>query len=403
MFRSYTPKARAKIQLSAYDNTWLDVSRDLVNLTTSKAYGKAAGGWQLTLPRRRLDEYAGLYYHELISPDDVIYIEIDAGDGQGFDKTMTGLVNRVARTITQDQNGNPQRTVKVTGMDMGKKLMQHDAGWKIALSDTNVGPPDINRIAQVGFIFTGTAAHIVEGIFKAMFLSDVTELAKYYKFSANTDDEWQLYNYSINYATGPVWNAMKQAANEEYNILYTDTDEDGVFKVALDKMPIRDDGKLLNIDRTFDGGDIVAEDVGICDDERVNYHFLKAHFSVNGLDNRYPIWHMAPGLLQEDPDSVKRHGAMMRTSETSFGKINLADEATPDFLQQASSRGLALWNRMKDNPTLESGTFTFHLNPRIRVGQGIFHRVEGKEYLVEMVENHLVLPREHIGTNNDYA
>ena len=400
MVRTYSPKARVKIQLSNHGEQWLDVSDDLITLSTSKAYGRAAGGWEITLPRRSLVDFSGRSYQEIVTPDDLISIEIDAGDGFGFEFVMLGLVNRPARTMTFDADGRPRRTVKITGMDMGKLLARHDAGWNIALSDTNVGPPDMNRQAKVGFVFTGKALDVVEGIFKGLFLNDVTELAPLYTFAGNTDDTWEIYNYSINYMTGPVWNAMKQVANEPYNILHTDTLSSGTFQVALDKMPIQDNGKLMNIDHTIDEIDIITEDIGVCDDERVNYLLYKAHFSIIGADNRYPIWHLAPGLMNQDPMSVARHGASLVELETNFGTINMASTTTfgSEFLQDASKRGAALWNRMKNNHLLESGTLSMHVSPRIRAGAGLLHRGQNKEYLIEQVNHYMNFNQKPVAT-----
>jgi hypothetical protein len=117
MIRTYTPRARVEILLSKHSNEPLDVSDDLFTLQTSKKYGNAAGGWEITLPHRQIRGKQGLGYYDLISPDDIVTIEMDAGDGQGFELVMLGVVSRVARTLSSDGNGAPRRAIKINGAD----------------------------------------------------------------------------------------------------------------------------------------------------------------------------------------------------------------------------------------------------------------------------------------------
>ena len=95
--RSYKPRARVTITLSGFGGDILDVTDDLISLATNKQYGMAAGGWQISLPPKKLTNYDGLAYDDIITTDDLVIIDIDGGDGDGFARTILGLVSRVSR------------------------------------------------------------------------------------------------------------------------------------------------------------------------------------------------------------------------------------------------------------------------------------------------------------------
>ena len=65
--------------------------------------------------------------------------------------------------------------------------------------------------------------------------------------------------------------------------------------------------------------DVVAENVGVCDDERVVYELFQPHLSIVGADKKWPIWYMAPGVVNVDLEAVKRHGASLPWSGTRDG------------------------------------------------------------------------------------
>jgi len=397
MSATYSPRIKMTITLSAYGNEVLDLSKDLISLSTSKPYGHAAGGWQVSVPRRQLPEYSGLRYDELVVPDDIIRIEMDAGDGAGSELVMLGLVNRVARTITQDAEGRPHRAIKISGLDMGKLLAKHDSGWDISLQEANMGPPDLIRISK-GLLFSGTAAKLIQSALDVLFLKQVTAMAKYFAFASHTDDTWSLFNYGINYSSGPVWEVLDNCANKPYNTLSADTDPvTGLYTINLAKTPISDTGKLApKVFHLLNPIDIVTEDVGACDDERVTAELLKPYLTVLGADDNVPVWYVIPGMLNSNPTDIPRHGATMKVIDTHFAKYAKQDNAGEStvadstYLEECVSRSKAFWARMKDNHKLESGFFQRHLAPKIRGGDGLIHTGINKEYWVQNVEHHCV-------------
>lgn len=86
---TYNPNHRVIFKDLATGNVKYDVSADIVSIATNKAYGRAAGTWQIFLTYQLID---GKRYDELIQPDDLVTIELDAGDGSGLQPVMIGLV-----------------------------------------------------------------------------------------------------------------------------------------------------------------------------------------------------------------------------------------------------------------------------------------------------------------------
>ena len=392
MIKSYSPRARVTVLLTELQQE-IDISKDLVNLTTTKGYGKAAGGWSITLPYKYTMVGATPYhYKDLFQPDDIVSIEMDAGDGLGFTLVMVGLVSRAARRKATGHDGTPQRSICLVGMDMGKLLLNHDCGWSIALQEKNLDNPEILRLGR-GLFFTGTPAQMLQSMFNSLFLKDVTEKAQYFDFQATTTDDWILYNYAVLHSTGPVWNAMKACANEPWNILYTETTPEGKFLVGLEQMPIKDDGKLARTEFTvLEPQDIVSEDLGISDDDRVNFEYLKTCKTILGLDDTVPIQNVVDGMVNYDEADVASHGfrkKIIECSATFEGPVGPAAQTStsPDFMAEIQNRSIAFWNRMQNNHLLESGSFKTHLLPRTKAGSAILTENFSMEYFVEQVSH----------------
>jgi hypothetical protein len=390
---SYNPKVKVRVKLSAHGDQWEDVSADLVSLSTSKAYGRAAGAWHLTLPFRTLKKYA-LRYDEICTTNDIVTIEMDGGDGRGNTLVMLGLINRIGQVWSQDQEGRPQRSVKLAGFDFGKLLLRHDCGWSITAKEGNEGNPMILRMSQ-DLRFEGTAEKIVGGIFKALFLNDVKTMAPYFEFKPRTDDDWETFNTAVFYQTGAAWSAMTQNSNHPWNILTTETDPDPTrlkFSVILEKNPIRDDGYLSHETFiTLHTPAIVRADVGVCDDERVNYFWLQTSLTIEGVDEKLPVFLVLDGIVNFDDPSVARNGFNGQIISTNFSKLVKKGDtvASPGFVKELAKRSTAFWNRLKNNHKLWSGSFTLHLNPHVRAGSAVIEKFTKREYLVEQVDHQI--------------
>jgi hypothetical protein len=390
---TYSSSATVKILLSAYQNKELDVSLDLVTLSTSKTYGRAAGAYHFTLPFRFLTEY-GKRYDDIISTNDIVTIAMDDGTGKGSTMVMLGLVTRVGQVWSQDGEGRPVRSIRINGMDMGKLLLKHDCGWSITAREGNAENAMILRMSK-GLMFKGNANEMVGSMFKSLFLDDVTAMAPYFYYSPQTDDDWQTFNMSVYYQTGAVWNAMMQAANTPWNVLTTETDPDPnnlKFSVILEKMPIKDDGRLnRTASVTLQPQDGSEADIGKSDDERVNYCWLEAALTTEGVDERIPIYSILDGIVNFDTESVARNGYNGLIQQTDFSKQVPSGqrETSAGFLSFLQERSFAMWNRVRYNQDLWSGSFTIHHNPYIRAGSGLLESVTNRLFLVETVNHQM--------------
>ena len=390
---TYRPRVRVTIRLAAYGEE-IDVSNDLVNLATSKVYGRAAGGWQFLLPYRHLPKFANLLYSDVITPDDLVVIDIDAGDGRGYERVMVGLVNRVARTFAGGgPEGIPHRAVKISGLDLGKLLFRHNCGWVTAPRRGNELPPDILMLSR-NIFFTGTPKMLARSIFEDLFLADVWQWVDNFTFNATTDDNWELYNWQVFHSTGPVWNAMKQVANEPWNTLTTETVSDlnkRQLEVRLEKTPIREDGKLAHSSLLpISPAEVIEEDLGVCDDERVTYFWFRPKLTIAGISDEVPVLHALPELVYSNEDEIAHHGTVFHTVDCDFAMDNMSSPYEPagiNFVNAAKARGKVLWERVKDNHKLESGSLKVHIAPWVRAGSGIVLTDTKKEYFVEQVDH----------------
>lgn len=365
----------------------VDISDDVLSIVTNKANGRAFGAWQIiTTFRQPLDA--------LISSNDVILIELDAGDGSGMQAVMLGLVDRVARFQTGTNNGQPHRQYKISGRDMGKLLADIDLGWDISglkarMNFNSMADASVNRI----ILQSGTAAQLIQRLFEVF--QTQTKGAYYPRYITadwiDTDDTWILYDpYLAVIRDTPAWDAMKRVANEPWNRLFTETDAAGRFHLGLERQPITDKGKLNPRQFfTIDALDIVAEDLGKSDDVRVN---LLAHWPVSYktvANRQLDIILSNTGLTKFSEASAVANGIHPHVIETQFVPKNfyLDNDPVGQGSDEAIARTEIYWNWYRQNHEYESGSITVHGWPEVRNGNGLLNEATNMEYLIEQVQH----------------
>jgi hypothetical protein len=365
-----------------------DISSDVLAIYTTKTYGHAAGGFTiLTTFNKR---FQGQRYDQLLKPNDVIHIELDGGEGNGLQSRMLGLVDRPSRLRQYSQDGKPTYRVKITGLDFGKLLIKHNCIADISPLTGKIGSEDVIRIAQ-GVQFSGTPATVVRSAFDALFLNQVPWAKPHFVFSAGEDqDDWQTFDYPILETTGPIWSAMKSMSNEPFNCLTTET-YDGKFHVVLEKYPFHPDtGKLTREHfHTIEDRDISFEDLGACDNERINYLYFRAEaVMIFGGSAGAPLQYET--AIEHDPKSIPKHGFLPFYPKTNFAPPGYLphSNAGPDTLQSVRNRAKAFWNRHRLNHELESGTLKVKGSPSIKAGSGAVLAETNMEYFVETVADH---------------
>jgi hypothetical protein len=385
-----------------------DISDDVVSINTNKAFARAAGGFQITTTfNTRIDSKR---YDEIVKTDDIIMISLDAGDGKGMQSVMIGLVDRVGRVRSYDAEGRPQFRCRINGTDFGKLLMKHDCIVDITpLKDTETGTVTggdnseyLFRLAQ-GVTFSGTPKEILDSLFYKLFFNQLLLPQDYMDiwFPDVTPDDWQTYNWALLESTGSIWNAMKATANEPCNVLSTET-YNGKFYVIHEKYPFDPTtGKLLcketgpapgetgtrGVLRTIDDRLVISEDLGLCDNERTNYVYLKApQFVMAAALEGIPV-QFAQGVYNGPQDEIMTHGFSPWEVTINFAPPNVPaiDVWMKDAaLEPIKTKSEMLWTRVKNNHLLESGTLTIHGAPEYKVGDGGLME-NGLEYFVEQV------------------
>jgi hypothetical protein len=366
-----------------------DLSLDVISITLNKKYAQAAGGFQVVTTFREQPHLGNKRWDQLLQPDDVLHIELDAGDGKGLRSRMIGLVGRAARHVQMNPDKSVDRKVIITGMDFGKLLARHNAAAAFAPGVGQVGPEQLVYLSK-GLIFTGTPADIVGSMYKVMIAGQLPWADPYFLVErlpnfAPAFDSWMDYNRAILESTGPVWSAMKCAANEPYNALTTET-KNGRLHIILERYPFdpENKGKLTRSSlHEISEDDIRSEDLGVDDSDRVNYVWLKADLVTISQSNDFPL--LYPQLVKYDVASIKRHGFQPFYPQTNFvpAPYLKGANASPDIQKEIGARAVEFWERNRYNHTHESGTLGIRGNPDIKAGDGIVLPATDMEYFVE--------------------
>jgi len=374
-----------------------DITDDVLTLTTAKAYGRAAGTFQIVLAYRIMPN--GQTYANAIIPDDIVSIELDAGDGNGMQMAMLGLVDRPARSFTA-VDGIPQRSVKLSGQDLGKLLQRHRIGWDIAGAQVQIpgqGESPVTRIMNSYMrrvpLQVKTPPDLCE-VLLTMALDDMSKISPTIRFNDQSADDWILWDDSMAFIRDTTaWDAMKRAEHDPVNTLTTETTGPNSFEVRLEPTPIGNDGKLATaIEHTIQDVDIVMEDVGVCDAERINLLCYWPTIYQLAVSGQVDIVMANPDLTQFDQDSIRQHGYCVKIIQDDFNtpdvKTGLDKNAEQKVAALAIPKAKMFWEWYRRNHELESGTYTVHLSPQIRAGHGLLVKQRSgaaMEYLIEQV------------------
>lgn len=412
---SYTPRVRAVVRDIITADEKADISNDLISLATNKAYGRAAGTWQLMLVNRQ-EVKPGQNYMDLIETDDMLTIEMDAGNGAGWFPVMLGLVDRVS--LVRQGGAVPVRQIKVSGQDYGKLLVKHDIAWDIMqYNEVVVKADDSGTEIKVmpSRIFTpeiqmGRPASVIDALMRVCVLDRIKAGFRFIVDTSKTDDDWKVWQPNLMSLQGcSAWSAMDRVSHRPYNILTTDTAQTDVkfFKVRLERYPIDSIGKLdstyINTGNkslhTIDDTEIVSDDLGVSDHERVNLLYYALTYYAAQLPITPDISLMLPQFMAKDTNSIKEHGLCLKSFRDDFVSPSIQSSGKdvagqPAFAKDAEQRKNLFWEWFKRNHEYESGTITLHLRPDIRAGHGLLvkqgNKDEYKEYLIEQVAHQCV-------------
>lgn len=411
MFTSYTPNHRVIVKdiktgepLPIGVNGDGDISADVINLTTNKAYGRAAGTFQLILTYREWPGEGGynVTYSDVILPDCILTIELDPGDGSGLQPVMLGLVDRTSRTFNA-AGGAPQRNVKVCGQDAGKLLLKSDMGWDVAgvqvqikgqgetAGTESVVASYMKRLALQSNTASGMCMELLN-----MFRATIVDASPTFLWADKTDDDWWVWDADMQYISNTsVWDAMKGKEHAPWNTLTTETISISSFEVRLERTPINGEGRLTT-ETTHEITDdhIIQEDLGYSDGERINllcYWPTLYKYSTNDVID---VVLADTNLTNFDEESIKQHGYCRHIIYDNFlpvgGKTAYDVIKNQEPFLDAADRALVFWEWYRRNHEYKSGNVALHGRPDIRCGHGLVVKQAGgakMEYLIEQVSH----------------
>jgi hypothetical protein len=407
---TYSPGHRVIIRDLKTGDMKYDVTDDLISIATNKAYGRPAGTWQMMLTYREIN---GQHYDELIQSNDIVTIELDGGAGQGLQAVMVGAVDRPSRTFNGGASA-PIRQVRVCGQDLGKFLTT-DIGWDVSgaqvqlVQEQGEGAPtqelEANYLARVT-LQAGTSEELISQLLEIFLKTLESSAVSKFVLDSTTDDNWQIWDASLQYIKGTsAWGAMERYAHKPWNMLHADTLDLDTFQIILERNPINDQGMLdrpTTSTHEIGDEDIIQEDVGTSDQERINLLcYWPSMYRVSG-DSTVETVMANKDLTNFDEESIKLHGYCSKIIEDNF---NPPDVRTPNdeggydsIIAGAVTRAETYWNWYSMNHELESGSFQIHSNPAIKAGDVLLVRQgtsgEKKEYLIEQVgHTHVIWPQ----------
>jgi hypothetical protein len=396
--KSYSSRHRVIARDLATNEVICDLSPDIVTITTNKAYGVAAGTFQISTTWKLTK---GKRYDEILKPNDIITIELDKGDGKGLKFVMAGLIDRPAKFNGTREDGAPDRRVKISGRDFGKMLMTTELGWDISGVNLLMFADGLGQIAaaKIGR-YLNQATNVQDAVkwLFGLFQEQIPNASytHYFNLQVNTDDNWKTYKPEFVGLKGTkAWEAMKCMENRPYNTLTTFTDSAGKFTILLEKTPFDAQGKIAR-DTFISIGeeDIKAEEVGASDNERTNLLCLWPPTYKALANGVLDIALAYPECTQVDQSMVSTnniyiHGIYPQIIDTVFVPFSFGicqDENPADVANTKERRDL-FWNWFQNNHLYRNGFITIHGDPEVMQGMGLIHKEEGNEYFVEQVSH----------------
>jgi len=396
---TYSPRHRVLARNLSDNRLICDLSDDIMSITTNKAYGRAFGTFRIILPFIQRD---GSRYDKRLAPNDIISIELAAGNGTALQFVLVGLIDRVARGMHYDEDGSPHRCIIVSGRDFGKLLIDIQLGWDLSgvkkLMD--YGTESIVSAWLPRYLNQrGTPQELIAWLLQ-LFAEQIPGAIypKYINSKIDTDDTWVTYDPTMVGLRGTnAWSAMKRLENAPYNILTTKTEADGKFFVVLERTPINENGKLARSTyHLITTRDIIGEDIGKCDHERVNLLCLWPPSFKTITNGVLEIALAYSDTTRYSESSPLINGFTTKIIEPMYVPKSfwITEKEDPADLDGIKERLDLFWAWYKDNHEYESGSYSIHGRPEIQPGDGLIHREDDLQFLIEQVtHSYTVFPR----------
>lgn len=148
-----------------------DITAHVRRLRTAKFINSPAGTFELGLTFRGLDEIDRASLNQVLVPDNLVEIKLDAGlPSTTLQTVMRGWIISVRQKTTIGANGRPNREVVVTGQDSGKFLLRHELPGHL-LTAFVMGEKEAGRRLELGLTFGGTVGQVLQGLFQRLLVN----------------------------------------------------------------------------------------------------------------------------------------------------------------------------------------------------------------------------------------
>ncbi len=229
-----------------------DITAHVRRVRTAKFLSTPAGTFEMGLTFRELDEVDAAALSQVLVPDNLVEIKLDAGLPSTTLKTvMRGWIVNVRPRTTIGANGRPNREVVVTGQDSGKFLLRHEIPGHL-LTAFVMGDRELAHRLASGITFGGTVGQILQNIFQKLLvdlLPSPVVLREGIRLLTHPD-LWPdgtvgrsadaLVSYlsvsSVWERNGKFWNVFKEYIDAPWNEAFGDyvEDIDGQFPAYVD-------------------------------------------------------------------------------------------------------------------------------------------------------------------------
>ena len=408
-------------------------------LRTVKSMASPAGTFQLTCTYEPPPGFAGSL-NRILVPGNTVEISLDAGlPDSTMETVMLGWVTNVEEVVTLNQKGQPQRTISVTGLDMGKFFLRHDLPGYLFTSFI-MGDKEAASRLEKGLFISGIVGEVLRGIFLAIYQEQTPvplqvleegQLITDPALDGIGDDSLLSYLSVDSLWTehGKFWNVFTSYADRPWNEVFGDYIADphnspygdyllakpgssappfkqgvagtlsgnggaGYYLIARRSPFSKAKWDKLPTTTVFDS-EIKLQKLKLSDDERINL-VLVAPF---GKGTRITGDQYADGAVFRsiywDKDSTRRHGTQSLQTSSIYTDIGGDSHLDPDKLRDFTKgddtdltnavrqRGRLLWEWYSVNHLLRKGIVAFAGNPSIRIGERIQHQSDGSSYYVE--------------------
>lgn len=364
---------------------------------TSKSVKEPAGSFSITFADKAETDYWGMLesVYGLVEPMDVVEIRMWGGMGPsqlGLDLpiVMRGFVSDVARSQTMGSNGQPMRTVTVTGQDYGKLWQVYQI---VYLPFYTSGQPlltnfELFEMFGVGAVNTMKAGEFVSTMvdkvinpFVAGFMPDT--LAGAVPRDLDTVSSISVNHGVVNMGQqqwqGSIYDILRQHSDVGiWNELYTEDREDGVHVVyrpipAMElgtETLIMDDAQAPVYCRVTDG---LIESVSYSrtDGGVANFYWVNSQLSNMVSDIARKYWGLSADdqtiNIKDYPNSAaKYYGVRPMYAETNLGEDGVEnlgsgqrqdaqDQRDDKMMDWVGKRRQQMLRMNRDNVVLERG------------------------------------------------